>query len=89
MRYRCIKPLYVEKYDDDGFFTEKYMAIPVNSIWKVDESLSYNFLGNPDCIHLDRVWKSKNAKSCPFIEVLPETIAEYFKEIVDERSSLQ
>jgi hypothetical protein len=81
MKYRCIKGYTVEKYDADGFLMEgKYFTIPVGSVWEVDSEFP-NIVGSTDCVHLDRVWKSKKAKSNQWIEVTKETLVEYFEPI--------
>lgn len=81
MRYRCIKTLFLDKYDEDGFLMEgKYCIIPGGSIWEL-ETEGRNLIAGPDCVHLDRVWKSKKAKTHPYIEIAKEHLAEYFEPI--------
>ena len=85
MQYRCIKEFAVEKYDEDGFLVEgKYFVVPVGSLWKVDSEFP-NIVGDTDCVHLDRVWKSKKAKSRQWLEVTKENFAEYFEPIEQKR----
>ena len=36
MKYKCIKTLYVGKYDEEGIFTGKKLVVPIGSIWEVD-----------------------------------------------------
>ena len=83
MQYRCIKEFSLEKYDEDGFLMEgKYLTVPVESVWERQESeLIYNIIGDKDCVHLERVWKSKKAKSVQWIEITKEHLAEYFEPI--------
>lgn len=83
MRYRCIKTMFLDKYDEDGFLMEgKYMTIPEGSIWERQETERiYNIVGDKDCLHLERIWKSKKAKSVQWIEVTKERLAEYFEQI--------
>lgn len=81
MKYRCIKTMYLEKYDGDGFLMEgRYMTIPEGSIWEVCEEV-YNFIAGTDCVHLERVWKSKKAKSHPWLEITKEHLAVHFEPI--------
>lgn len=55
MKYRCIKTMYLEKYDGDGFPMEgKYMTIPEGSIWELCEEVQ-NFIAGADCVHLERI----------------------------------
>lgn len=76
--YECIKDLYLEKYDDNGFPIEnKYVCVPKGSKWELDAK-SPNFIAPNDCVHLDRIWKSKKAKTHQWIEITKEHLSEYF-----------
>ena len=78
VRYICTKDLYLEKYDEDGFLIgNRYFIVPKDSIWETDNDF-YNFIGGKKNIHLDRIWKSKNAKTHQWIEISKETLSEYF-----------
>ena len=78
MKYVCIKDLYLDKYDDNGFYIENQcVRISKGSIWE-DEKTSYRFIGGSDSIHLDRVWKSKKAKTHQWIEITKEHLSQYF-----------
>jgi hypothetical protein len=69
MKYKCIKPLSVQKCDDDGFEIEnKYFWVDENSIWQTSDE---SFIGGE--IHLD----SKKG----WLEVSNETLKEYFEPI--------
>ena len=83
--YECIKELYIDKYDEDGFYIEgKYIHVPVGSRWEVKESeLIFSILDNEDNIHLDRVWKTKNAKTWQWIEISKDRLEEHFKKVID------
>lgn len=83
MKYRCIKEFSVDKYDEDGFLIEgKYLTVPVGSVWQRQESeLIYNIIGDKDCVHLERIWKSQKAKSHPWIEITKEHLAVHFEPI--------
>lgn len=79
MKYICTQDLYLDKYDDNGFIIEnKYVRIPKGSIWEED-STSPNFIAPSDSIHLDRIWKSKKAKTHQWIEIEKTTLLAYFK----------
>ena len=80
MEYRCIKELWLDRYDEDGFLVEnKPFIVPVGSIWRVQESDLFSILGNDDNIHLDRIWKSKKAKTRPWIEISKEHLSTHFE----------
>lgn len=76
-KYRCIRDFYIEKYDEDGFFTDKYICIPKGSIW--DLSTGRLEIAESPCVRLERVWKSKGAKTRPWIEITPEHLEQYFE----------
>lgn len=82
-RYGCTKEFSLEKYDEDGFLVEnKYLTVPVGSIWELDEDdPDYNIIADKDCVHLERVYKSKKTKSRQWIEITKERLAEHFKKI--------
>lgn len=78
MKYICTQDLYLDNYDADGFLIENsYVRIPKGSVWEKDAE-SYKFIGGKDSIHLDRVWKSKKAKTHQWIEITKEHLKEYF-----------
>ena len=78
MKYICTQDFYLDKYDDNGFLIEnKYVRIPKGSIWEEDKE-SYKLVGSQDSIHLDRVWKSKKAKTHQWIEITEEHLDTYF-----------
>ncbi|MBE5877073.1 MAG: hypothetical protein E7290_09350 [Lachnospiraceae bacterium] len=80
-KYICTQDLYIERYDADGFLIEnKYFRVPKDSIWEEDTE-SIKLIGSNDCIHLDRVWKTKKAKTWQWIEVTKETLLEYFAQL--------
>lgn len=83
-RYICTQDLYLDKYDDDGFLIEnQYARIPKDSIWEEDAE-SPKFITSNDSIHLDRVWKTKKAKTHQWIEIDKETLLAYFKPLVEK-----
>lgn len=82
MKYICTQEFYLDKYDDNGFLIEnKYMRIPKDSIWEVDNNL-FRIIGNNDIIHLDRIWKSKKARTWQWIEIAKETLELNFKNYI-------
>lgn len=79
MKYICIQDLYLDKYDAEGFRIEnKYIRIPKGSIWEEDTECC-KFIGGKDSIHLDRVWKSKKAKTHQWIEITKEHLTMNFQ----------
>lgn len=79
MKYKCIKTFYVEKYDDDGFTTDKYMCIPKDSVWELSDT---NF-GMSD-IQLVRIWKTKKPKTMPWIEITEERLKTHFEVLKEQ-----
>ena len=75
MRYRCIKELYIDEYDEDGFSTGGWFAIPVSSIWESDTN-PHKIVGGNDTIHLNLI--EGEAKGS-WIEILGTTLAEHFE----------
>lgn len=71
MMYECMKDFELEKYDEDGFPTDEYMAIKKGSKWKRDDST--NIIGG---VHLESVDSSK------WIEISKKTLNEYFRETI-------
>lgn len=83
MKYICTQDLYLDNYDADGFLIENsYVRIPKDSIWEKDKE-TIKFVGGKDSIHLDRVWKSKKAKTIQWIELDKTTLLTYFKPLRD------
>lgn len=79
MKYICTKDLYLNRYDEEGFYIEnKYAHIPKDSIWEEDEE-TIKFIGGKDSVHLDRVWKSKKTKTHQWLEIDKTTLLTYFK----------
>ena len=77
MRYKCIKELYIDDYDEDGFATGGWSVIPVGSIWEADEN-PYRIIGGNDTVHLDLV---TNKPKSQWIEILGSTLQKYFEPI--------
>jgi len=84
MKYICTQDLYLDKYDENGFVVEnKYIRIPKGSIWQVDSDC-YNVIASQDCIHLDRIYKSKSAKSHQWIEITQEHLGLHFQRYYEQ-----
>lgn len=84
MKYICTQDLYLDKYDADGFRIEnKYVRIPKGSIWEEDKEC-IKFIGGKDCIHLDRVWKSKKAKTHQWVEITTEHFETNFQRFYEQ-----
>lgn len=79
--YKCKETFYVEKYDDDGFTTDKQMAIVKGSKWEYDEESQDMIIGNyKKDIHLERI----APKTRMWLEVTKETLNKYFELIKEE-----
>ena len=80
--YKCKKTFYVEKYDDDGFTTDKQMTIVKGSKWEYDEESQDMIIGNyKEDIHLERI----APKTRMWLEVTKEILNEYFELIKEEK----
>lgn len=77
MKHICIESFMIEVCDDDGFFTGKENIIKEGTIWEVDKNT--NYLGGE--VHLERIYKSKKAKSRYWIEITKEHFEKYFAEL--------
>jgi hypothetical protein len=75
MKYKCIETFAIDKCDDDGFFTGKQRLISDGTIWEISED-AVNVTGGE--IHLERIFKSKKAKTCEWIEISKEYLSKYF-----------
>lgn len=74
MRYKCIKGLILERYDDNGFAAEGICEIEVGSIWEMKH---HNIIGGE--VHLD------SCEDDRWIEVSKETFSECFvQEVTNE-----
>ena len=89
MKYICTQDLYIDRYDADGFRIEnKCKRVPKGSIWEIDTEC-IKFIGGKDSIHLDRVWKSKKAKTHEWIEITKETFKTHFQRIYEQGDRVQ
>lgn len=72
MRYKCIKEMYIQKYDDDGFIIDnEYMVVPVGSIWERDDRT--NIMGGD--VHLESI---ENKNDYGWIEITVDHLKENF-----------
>lgn len=72
-KYICTKALFLEEYDDNGFFVEgSAKMISVGDVFELDDS-GFRMVGGSDTIRL------QNARH--WLEVLPNTLAEYFMKL--------
>ena len=79
MRYRCVKDLYLDKYDEDGFYMDgEYVIIPIGSIWTINQC-GYRLVGGQDTIHLEL--ETNDKEKFQWIEILESTLKEHFMEI--------
>jgi 2-iminoacetate synthase ThiH len=78
MKYECVICFTVDKCDDDGFHTGKEKLINEGTIWEISED-AVNVTGAE--IHLERVFKSKKAKTCEWIEIPKSYLDKYFEKI--------
>lgn len=70
MRYRCIKPFNIEKYDEDCMPTGKYNTIAKDSIWEKIEGA--NYIGGE--VHLE-------SEDLSWIEITEDTLEAYFERV--------
>lgn len=72
--YRCIEEFKVPKVGDDGFDTGEYYFVEVDSLWILEEGISYvggrNHLKSDDILGASPSW----------IEISDETLAQCFEE---------
>ena len=74
-QYKCIKPLLLDRYDDNGFLEEEdAMPREVGEVYDIDDDIcDYLLVANKPALRLEneRHW----------IEIYPDTLAEHFKEV--------
>ncbi len=77
-RYRCIKSLVVDNYDEDGYPDEKSFEVKVGDIYECDEGCQdLLMIADKPAIHLSRV----HEHIYEWVELYPEDIAEHFEEL--------
>lgn len=76
-RYKCIKEMELQSYDDNGFVIEnKYRKVKVGSVWSTPD-IPFMIIGGEESIHLDR----ESTKGYEWCEIYQEHLEEYFEEI--------
>lgn len=74
--YKCKETFYVDKYDEDGFYTNEQIVIEKGSKWECDEEDKSMMIGNyNEHIHLER----DKSKGYEWIEISKELFEEYFE----------
>lgn len=73
-RYKCVKTLVLDLYDDDGYSTDETMAVEVGETFEVKNRYPYNIVGGADCVHIEN-------DDGRWLELMPKTIAEHFVEV--------
>lgn len=80
MKYKCIKPLLLDRYDENGFLEEdNAMQIEVGEIFEADEDCDYLLIADKPALRLE------NARR--WIEIYPDTLAEYFERIEESEGT--
>lgn len=77
-KYKCIKPLAVDSYNDEHMWEGNERIIDVGTVWEVDTELSSNYIATNEAIHLNKVSESLDSE---WLEVYPETIEEHFEKV--------
>ena len=78
MKYMCTEGFAVEKFDDDGFSTEKWTTVEEGEIWTVEDT-TFRLVGGSDTVRLFR----QKGKREWWLELTKESIVKYFKEVDD------
>ncbi|NCB30379.1 MAG: hypothetical protein EOM66_03110 [Clostridia bacterium] len=68
--YVCTKSFIVDRYDDDGFFTENQDCIEKGQRFHMTDS-SWRLIGGADTVRLE-------ADGGDWLEITKDTLAEYF-----------
>lgn len=77
-KYRCIKPIALDFYDEDGGYAERQLLVNIGDIYEYDEK-------SPDpleiacepAVHLH----SARSGERDWIEIYPDTLTEHFEEM--------
>lgn len=79
MKYRCTKQLLLDSYDDDGFLTEESSEfVEPGEVFEHDET-DFRCVGGSETVRL-----TQDGQCWRWLEILPETLHEYFEEIIAE-----
>lgn len=71
-RYKCVKPLVIDNYGEDGDLKNEHMVIDIDSIWEVNQE-PHRFVGGADSIRLE--------SDGNWIEIYDDTLKGHFLEI--------
>ena len=74
-KYRCKETFYIDKYDEDGFWMEKQMAVVKGSKWQRVINDKNRICGNRSTLKLERF----ALKKLQWIEITEETLEGYFE----------
>ena len=75
-RYKCTKPLSIQKYDDDCFIIEnEYTEIEVGEVW-TEEETEYRLVSGKNSVRLTR--------GLDWIEIDHKTLEAYFDPVEGE-----
>lgn len=81
-RYKCKKQLILDLCDADGFYVDgEYRFVEVGEVYETYDDYRLEISDKP-AVHLERVHEN----ICGWIEVYPETLDEYFEEMVGDES---
>ena len=78
MKYKCIKEMCMQKYDEDGFWTNEEGHVPAGSEWCIDETT--NILDGE--VHLECI---NGCDDFGWIEISNENLKENFEKVGDEQ----
>ena len=74
MKYKCVKEMWLMKYDEDCFATEEYNCVPVGSTWERGDA--GNLLGGE--VHLECI---EGADGFGWIEITKTDLESHFEPI--------
>lgn len=75
-KYRCKVGFLLDRYDDDGFYTDEYEEVEEGSVFERSEDW-HRIAGGPDSIRLE------NGKQ--WMEITQDYLDAYFEPIDEER----
>ena len=72
VRYKCVKPLHLDLYDDNGCWVEEEggLTIEVGEVFELDEDCDRLLIANSPAVRLQNTRR--------WIEIYPDTLAEHF-----------
>ena len=75
--YICKETFQLDRYDEDGFYTEEVMRIEQGAMFQRTAD-DFRIIGGE--VHLDGI----TADEGTWLEISEETLAEYFEEVADD-----